>query len=103
VTEYEYRTAQVRANSFGEWKLRVRGTDIYQQAFAFRHPELDPFPGKELIEQLLDLGWVPDRRALLAPVGASMVQTRARQMLAGWKPSDVERGVWTIPVYREKT
>jgi hypothetical protein len=102
MTEFEYRTAQVRANSFGEWKLRVFNTDIYHVAYRFRHPQ-DPFPGEELCALLVRLGWAPDRRALLAPVTSSLVQRQLTALRAGWKPSAMEDGVWTMPVYREKS
>ena len=102
MTDLEYRTAQVRVNSFGEWKLRVFGTDIYYTAYRFRDPEFEPFPGNALGHRLIEFGWMPDRRGALAPVATSPVQRLILTSLAGWKPSQMESGVWTIPVYRER-
>lgn len=99
---YEWRTAQVRVNSDHEWKLRVHGTDIYRTLYRNRHPDLDAFPGNAMGHRLIELGWMPDRRAAMVPVGSSMTETLMRTMLAGWVPSETEENVWTIPVYRER-
>jgi hypothetical protein len=101
VTGYETRIAQVRVNSENEWKLRVFGTDIYRTLYRHRDPDLEPFPGNAMGHRLIELGWMPDRRATLAPVGTSVVQKVMLTMLAGWTPSETEENVWEIPVHRE--
>lgn len=100
MTGIEHRRAQVRVNTDGEWKLRVFGTDIYECLYRFRHPEYDPFPGAAMGHRLIELGWMPDRRAALSVVGASTVQRAVLTSMSGWQRTG-ERWVWQMPVYRE--
>jgi hypothetical protein len=101
MSEIEYRIAQVRCNSAGEWKLRVFGTDVYVSVYRYRDPELEPFPGNALGHRLVELGWMPDKRHLFQTDGKSPVQRVMETALAGWTRSEEERYVWTIPCYRE--
>lgn len=98
---YESRIAQVRVNSAGEWKLRVRGTDIYESLYRDRHPELEPFPGAAMGHRLVELGWLPDRRAVLRVESDSMAERVMRTALAGWTPSATQKWVWVMSCYRE--
>lgn len=97
-------TAQVRINRDYEWKLLIKGTDTYVSLYRERHPELEPFPGNAMGHRLIELGWMPDRSAAIAPEGASVVEMLTLTMYAGWVPSqktiDGEEWLWTIPVTR---
>lgn len=101
MTGTQQAVAQVRCNSAGEWHLRIRGTDVCELLYRYRHPELDPFPGNAMGHRLIEMGWMPDRRAMFAVRGESTVDTLLRTMLAGWTPSSTEQWVWTIPVHRD--
>lgn len=92
--------AQVRCNSAGEWKLLVKGTDIYVSLYRDRHPELEPFPGPEMRTRLMQLGWRPEGRPVVIPGEAPIAVRMTAMALAGWRPSATERWVWTIPVYK---
>lgn len=104
MSKMQWRTARVRVNSNGEWKLRVTGTDIYVTLYRDRHPELDPFPGQAMGHRLIELGWMPDRRRMMERPGMSPVEKLAASMYAGWEDvtdEDDKAPVWEIPVYRE--
>lgn len=101
----QWATAQVRVNSNLEWKLLIKGTDTYVSLYKGRDPDLDPFPGNAMGHRLIELGWMPDRRAAIVPSDAPMVEKLTATMYAGWVPSkrttEGEEYLWTIPVYRE--
>lgn len=101
MSKLQWRTARARCNSAGEWHLLMPGTGMCQLLYRYRHPELDPFPGNAMGHRLIELGWMPDRRAAIVPPGTSAAETLLATMYAGWKPSETEKWVWTIPVYRE--
>lgn len=101
----QHTIAQVRVNRDLEWKLLVKGTDTYVSLYKNRHPDLEPFPGNAMGHRLIELGWMPDRRAAIVPPDTPVAETLLATMYAGWIPSketaDGEEWVWTIPVYRE--
>jgi hypothetical protein len=105
VSELEWRTAYVRVNNNYDWILRVKGTDICELLYRDRDPDLEPFPGAEIGDCLIRMGWTPDRHYALLPTGASSTVERMRDsMYAGWRQKDKTRRsiVWTLPCYRRK-
>lgn len=102
MTKYEARLAQVRVNRRGEWLLRVHGTDIYELLWKDHDLEHDGFPSQPLGHRLIELGWMPDQRTTPQLVGRTPVDRMMVSAMAGWRPSQTEENVWTIPVYREE-
>lgn len=96
---YEQRIARVEVDEEGDWILSVSGTDIRRRlwnddAVPYRH-----FPGNTLGHRLIELGWMPDRRAMYGSTSSSRVEALVRSAMAGWRQAG-ER-VWTIPCHRE--
>lgn len=93
----DVRLAKVTIDEKGEWVLTVAMTDICEVLYQGRHPELDPFPGHDMGHRLVELGWMPDKRAALTREGCSMVDRLYLTAMAGWMRSD--ENSWTIPCF----
>jgi len=91
------RVARVTVEDTGEWVLTVAGTDIREVLYKERHLELDPFPGNAMGHRLIELGWMPDRRASFSSRTMSTVDRLYLTAMAGWM-LDREKS-WTIPCY----
>lgn len=97
MSKIDVRIAKVTIDEKGEWVLTVNGTDIREVLYQDRHRELDPFPGNAMGHRLIELGWMPDRRAAVAGEGCSMVDRLYLTAMAGWMRSD--ENSWTIPCF----
>lgn len=93
----DVRIARVTVDGRGDWVLTIAGTDIRQVLWNDRDLEYGVFPGNAMGHRMIEVGWMPDRRAVYnVPLG-SPVARLAAQARAGWSESG--EGSWTIPCY----
>jgi hypothetical protein len=94
------RIARAWIDDFGQWWLSVAGTDIEKhELWHDQDVQHGYFPGNSLGHRLIDLGWMPDRRAMYGALSMSEVEKLALTALAGWRPAG--ENAWVIPCYRE--
>jgi hypothetical protein len=92
------RTARVHVDEKGDWILTVAGTDIRKRLWNDEEVLFGSFPGASMGHRLVELGWMPDRRAMYASQTASRAEQMYLSAMAGWRQVGDEK-TWTIPCY----